>query len=100
MDQAVWINKDRILSEFRRELRAWKNIINEGIKCNVPVAEVVRDDERHHGRALGFLIALEALPHCVFTDADIDDLRKELVEVMHYTKVRIEDYENEQHRHI
>lgn len=95
MDYNVWIDKDQLLSEFRRELRAWKNIINEGIKCDVPVAEVIRDDERHHGRALGFLVALEALPQHVFTDADIDDLRKELVATMHSTKALIEVYKNE-----
>ena len=71
MDATVWVNKEKFLSEYHRELRSWKNLINEGIKCNVPTEELVRDDERHHGRALGFLVALNCLPLSVISDNEI-----------------------------
>lgn len=78
MDATVWIDKEKFLSEYHREIRAWKNIITAGIHDNVPVMELVRDDERYHGRALGFLIAMECLPLSVMPDAEIKTLRKEL----------------------
>ena len=93
MDANVWINKEKFLSEYHRELRGWKNIITEGIKCNVPTEELVRDDERHHGRALGFLIALKCLPLSVMSDEEIETLRKELCEVMRYCDEQINIYD-------
>lgn len=95
MNEPTYLNKERLLSEYRRELRAWKNIVTEGIKCNVAVDEVIKDNERYHGRALGFLVALKCLPLSVMSDAEIEVLRQELVDVMHTTTNLIEVYKNE-----
>ena len=92
MDATVWINKEKFLSEYHRELRAWKNLINEGIRCNVSTEELVRDDERHHGRALGFLVALNCLPLSVISDNEIETLRKELCEIRNYCDEQINIY--------
>ena len=93
MDAPVWINKDKFLSEYHRELRAWKNLITAGIQDNVPTEELVRDDERHHGRALGFLVALNCLPLSVISDNEIETLRKELCEVRNYCDEQINIYD-------
>lgn len=91
-DTRVYVAKERFLSEYHRELRAWKNIITAGIKDRVPVLELVRDDERHHGRALGFLVALNCLPLSVISDNEIETLRKELCEVRNYCDEQINIY--------
>ena len=95
MNEPTYLNKERLFSEYHRELRAWKNIVAEGIKCNVAVDEVIKDNERYHGRALGFLVALKCLPFSVMSDAEIEVLRQELVQVMHITTNLIEVYKNE-----
>lgn len=91
-DIRVYVDKERFLSEYHREIRAWKNIITAGIKDNVPVMELVRDDERYHGRALGFLVALNCLPLSVISDNEIETLRKELCEVRNYCDEQINIY--------
>ena len=93
MDTTVWINKEKFLSEYHRELRCWKNLIHEGIKGNVPTEELIKDDERHHGRALGFLIAMKCLPLSVISDDEIETLRKELCEVRNYCDEQINIYD-------
>ena len=93
MDATVWIDKEKFLSEYHRELRAWKNIITAGIKDNVPVMELVRDDERHHGKALGFLIAMECLPLSVISDAEMKILRKELCDARNWCDEQINIYD-------
>ena len=93
MDAAVWINKEKFLSEYHRELRAWKNIITAGIKDHVPVLELVRDDERHHGRALGFLVAMNCLPLSVISNDEIETLRKELCDARNWCDEQINIYD-------
>lgn len=92
MDAMVWVNKEKFLSEYHREIRAWKNIITVGIKDNVPVMELVRDDERHHGRALGFLVAMSCLPLSVISDDEIKNLRKELCDARDWCDKQISIY--------
>lgn len=88
----VYVDKERFLSEYHREIRAWKNIITVGIKDNVPVMELVRDDERHHGRSLGFLVALNCLPLSVISDDEIKTLRKELCAARDWCDAQINIY--------
>ena len=92
MNAPVWIDKEKFLSEYHRELRSWKNLINEGLKCNVSAEELVRDDERHHGRALGFLVALNCLPLSVISDDEIQTLRKELCDARDWCDAQINIY--------
>ena len=92
MDGTVWIDKEKFLSEYHRELRAWKNIITAGIKDHVPVMELIRDDERYHGKALGFLTALTCLPLSVMPDAEIETLRKELCDARNWCDEQINIY--------
>ncbi len=92
-DTRVYVDKERFLSEYHRELRAWKNIITAGIKDRVPVLELVRDDERHHGKALGFLTALTCLPLSVMSDAEIEILRKELCDARNWCDEQINIYD-------
>ena len=92
-DTRVYINKERLLSEYHREIRAWKNIITIGIQDNVPVMELVRDDERYHGKALGFLTALTCLPLSVMPDAEIETLRKELCDARNWCNEQINIYD-------
>ena len=91
-DTRVYVDKERFLSEYHREIRAWKNIITAGIKDNVPVMELIRDDERHHGKALGFLVALTCLPRSVMPDAEIETLRKELCDARNWCDEQINIY--------
>lgn len=90
------VDKDKLTDEFHRVLRHWKNIVTEGIKCAVPLDEILRDDERGHGEACGFLLALKALPLSVVTEADIEAFRQELVANMHSTKAIIEVYKDDE----
>ena len=92
-DTRVYVDKERFLSEYHREIRAWKNIITAGIQDNVPVMELVRDDERYHGRALGFLIAMECLPLSVMSGAEIETLRKELCGARNWCDEQINIYD-------
>ena len=92
-DTRVYVDKERFLSEYHRELRAWKNIITAGIKDRVPVLELVRDDERYHGKALGFLTALTCLPLSVMPDAEIETLRKELCDARNWCDEQINIYD-------
>lgn len=92
-DIRVYVDKERFLSEYHREIRAWKNIITAGIKDNVPVMELVRDDERYHGKALGFLTALTCLPLSVMSDAEIEILRKELCDARNWCDAQINIYD-------
>lgn len=92
MDATVWIDKEKFLSEYHREIRAWKNIITTGIKDNVPIMELVRDDERYHGKALGFLTALTCLPLSVMSDAEIKTLREELCDARNWCDEQINIY--------
>lgn len=92
-DTRVHIDKERLLSEYHREIRAWKNIITVGIQDNVPVMELVRDDERHHGKVLGFLTALTCLPLSVMPEAEIKTLRKELCDARNWCDEQINIYD-------
>ena len=91
-DTRVYVDKERFLSEYHRELRAWKNLITAGIQDNVPVIELVRDDERHHGRTLGFLVAMHCLPLSVISDNEIETLRKELCDARNWCDEQINIY--------
>ncbi len=88
----VYVDKERFLSEYHREIGAWKNIITAGIHDNVPVLELVREDERYHGKALGFLTALTCLPLSIMPDSEIKTLRKELCDARNWCDEQINIY--------
>jgi hypothetical protein len=92
-DTRVYVDKERFLSEYHREIRAWKNIITVGIQDNVPIMELVRDDERYHGKALGFLTAMQCLPLSIMPEAEIEILRKELCNARDWCDEQIKIYD-------
>ena len=84
------INRTRIIDIFRRKLRIWSTVIKEDIDNRVEITELIADNARFHGLALGYLTAVSEY----LAERETDVLEAELMIAFDDNERRVEHYIN------
>jgi hypothetical protein len=84
------INRTRIVDIFRRKLRIWSTIIKEDIDNRVDILELIADNARFHGQALGYFTAISEY----LAERETDVLEAELMVALDDNKRRVDHYIN------
>ena len=84
------INRTRIVDIFRRKLRIWSTVVKEDIDNRVDNTELIADNARFHGQALGYLTAVSEY----LAERETDVLEAELMIALDDNKRRVEHYIN------
>lgn len=84
------INRTRIINIYRRKLMIWTTIVKEDIDNRVDTEELIADNARFHGQALGYLTAISEY----LADRETELLESELQTVLEDNKRRVNHYIN------